>query len=883
MTMPRIDRRQFLQVSAGLVVGVAVAPRLARAIGARPPVRPNAFVHIGTDDTVTIRIAHSEMGQGIWTTLPMLVAEELGCDWSTIRVEHAPAAQVYAHTAFHMQMTGGSTTTWSEIDRYREAGAMARQLLVRAAAAEWHVDPADCRVENGHVVAGARKLSFGKLAEAAQKLPPGGPLALKDPKDWTILGKPMKRLDSPEKVTGRAQYGMDVRLPGQLTALVARAPVFGATVKRFHAGRAQAVPGVKKVVQVPSGVAVVAEHFWAAKLGRDALEIDWDLGPGASLDSDRMQVEFLTLAGQPGTRAAGAGDVDAGLKGAATTVEADYSFPYLAHAPMEPLSVTVRLGAGACEIWTGTQFQTLDQKVAAEIAGLRAEQVKLHTMFLGGGFGRRATPTADFVGEAVQVAKAAGGGAPIHVVWTREDDIRGGWYRPLWVHRVRAGLGPDGAPVAWRQTIVGQSILDGTPFAPMMIKDGVDGTSVEGAANSPYLQAIANHSVELHSPRTPIPVLWWRSVGNTHTAYVMETFVDELAYAAKQDPVAYRRKLLQASPRHAGVLELAAEKAGWGKPLPAGRHRGVAVHESFGSWVAQVAEVSVEAGRPRVHRVVCAVDCGVCINPAGVRAQMESGIAFGLSAALHAELTLKGGRVQQSNFHDYPVLRLAEMPEVEVHIVPSREKAGGIGEVAVPPIAPAVANALFAATGKRLRKLPFVLAALLLGLAAGPARAAEGPFETVRAVLQHPRCQNCHIPGDAPLQLDEGRPHALGVLRGPDGKGAPGLPCSTCHAAANPPESYGAHMPPGAPDWQLPPPDRRMVFIGLGAAALCQSLKDGRMNGGRSLAELLGHLDTPLVRWGWSPGVGRKPVPVPYDDFIARFKEWMAAGAPCPK
>jgi isoquinoline 1-oxidoreductase beta subunit len=709
-----LGRRRFLKTSAGLVIGFYVAPRagLAAFQAPAPPKLPdpNAFLRIGEDDSVTVILAHAEMGQGVWTTLPMLVAEELGCDWAKVRVESAPAAPVYAHPAFGMQMTGGSSSTWSEMDRYRQAGALAREMLVQAAAEQWKVDPSVCRVEAGFVVSGDKRLSFGKLAAAAQRRTPPSAVRLKDRKDWKIVGRPTKRLDSREKVTGQAQFGMDVRVPGMLTAVVARAPVFGGTVKTFRADRAKAVPGVKAVVQVPSGVAVVGEHFWAAKLGRDALDIDWDLGPGAQLDSERLRQEFRTAAGTPGMKAAAAGDVEAGLRSAAKTVEAEYDLPYLAHAPMEPLNCTVRLGPDGAEVWTGTQFQTLDQQVTAQIAGLKPEQVKIHTMFLGGGFGRRATGTSDFVSEAVQVAKAVGGGAPVKVVWTREDDIRGGYYRAMFVHRVRAGLGSDGKPAAWKHTVVGQSLAEGTPFAAMMIKDGVDATSVEGVADSPYVKGTPTHRVDLHSPKNAIPVLWWRSVGHSHTAFVMETFVDELAQAAGQDPLEYRRKLLSGHPRHLGVLNLAAEKAGWGRPLSGGRFRGLAAHESFGSWVAQVAEVSVASGRVRVHRVVCAVDCGVCVNPAGVRAQMEGAVVFGLSAALHGELTLKGGRVQQSNFHDYPLLRLNEMPDVDVHIVSSDEKAGGIGEPGVPPVAPAVANAVFAATGQRLRRLPLRLA-----------------------------------------------------------------------------------------------------------------------------------------------------------------------------
>jgi isoquinoline 1-oxidoreductase subunit beta len=711
-----VDRRQFLRASAGLVIGLYVLPR-ARLWAAPPESKakplppPNAFLRVAPDGAVTVLVAHSEMGQGIWTTLAMLIAEELGCDWSKVRVEHAPAAPVYAHTAFGMQMTGGSTTTWSEFDRYRQAGAVARDMLVRAAAAEWKVPPSRCRVENGHVIAGKRRLGFGALAEAAQKLAPPDKVRLKPAREWKIIGRPTKRLDSPEKVAGQATFGMDVRLPGMLTALVARSPVFGGKVKSFRADRARAVPGVKKVVRVPSGVAVVAEHFWAAKLGRDALAVEWDLGPGAQLDTERMRGEYRALTRKPGAKAAAAGDPDAGMRRASRVVEAEYELPFLAHAPMEPLNCTVRLGRDRCEIWTGTQFQTMDQALASKIVGLKPEQVQVHTMFLGGGFGRRATTNSDFVTEAVQVARATRLGVPIKVVWTREDDIQGGYYRPMWAHHVRAGLGRDGRPVAWRQTIVGQSIIEGSPFASAMIKNGVDATSVEGAADSPYLAEVKDRLVDLHSPKSPIPVLWWRSVGHTHTAFVMETFIDELAQAAGADPLTYRRRLLKGHRRHLGVLELAADKAGWGKPLPAGRTRGLAVHESFGSYVAQVAEVSVERGQVRVHRVVCAVDCGVCVNPAGVRAQVESAVAFGLSAALHGELTFARGRVQQSNFHDYPVLRLSEMPEVDVHIVRSSEKPGGVGEPGTPPVAPAVANALFVATGKRFRRLPFRLEA----------------------------------------------------------------------------------------------------------------------------------------------------------------------------
>jgi isoquinoline 1-oxidoreductase beta subunit len=644
------------------------------------------------------------MGQGVWTALPMLIAEELDADWSRIKVEHAPAAPVYAHTAFGIQMTGGSTSTWSEFERYRQAGALARALLVQAAAQRFGVSPADCRTENGVVIAGTRRARYGELADAAAKLPAPKTVPLKDPKDWKIIGKRTRRLDSPEKITGRATFGMDVQFDGLLTAVVARAPAFGAKVKSFDATQAKAVPGVRAVVQVPTGVAVLADHFWAAKLGRDALKVDWDLGPGASLDSAELRERFRKLAGTRGMPAARAGDAGGALAKASKTVEAEYYVPYLAHAMMEPPNCTVRIGPDKCEIWTGTQFQTQDQQLGAKITGLEPEQVEIHTTFLGGGFGRRANPTSDFVTEAVHVAKASG--KPVKVVWTREDDLHGGYYRPSFVHRARIGLGGDGLPVAWEHAMVGQSILTGTPFEPMMVKNGIDATSVEGVADSPYLKEIPNHRVELHSPKTDITVLWWRSVGHSHSAFVMESLIDELAHAAGKDPLEYRRRLLQNHPRHLGVLNAAAEKAGWGRALPSGHARGVAVHESFGSFVSQVAEVSMQRGRIRVHRVTCAIDCGIAVNPEGVTAQMESGIAYGLGAVLHSALNLEKGRARESNFHDYRVLRLNEMPVVEVHIVPSTEKPGGAGEPGVPPIAPAVANAVFALTGQRLRELP---------------------------------------------------------------------------------------------------------------------------------------------------------------------------------
>jgi isoquinoline 1-oxidoreductase beta subunit len=698
-------------VGGGLLIGLSLPSGLRRAFAQEaarpaPKIVPNAFIRIAPDDTVTILLKHSEMGQGVFTSLPMVVAEELECDWRHVRCEHAPADIVYAHTVFQIQMTGGSTSTWESFDQLRTAGAAAREMLIAAAAAKWGVPAGDCRAENGFVLCGDRRARFGELAADAEKLPVPAKPKLKDPKDWKIIGRPMRRLDSAVKVTGEAEFGMDVRRPGMLTALVARSPWFGGKVRSFRAEKAKAVPGVVEVIEIPSGVAVLAENFWAARLGRNALEIDWDAGSMAGHSTSAQLEDYRKRVRTAGAVAANKGDAKTAFAKAAKVLEAEYEVPYLAHAMMEPLNCTAEVRPGSCEVWIGTQFQTVDQATAAKIAGLKPEQVKIHTVFLGGGFGRRANPRADFVAEAVHLAKAAG--RPVKVVWTREDDLQGGYYRPLWVSRMRAGLDARNKPVAWAHTLVGQSILAGTPFASM-IKEGIDETSIEGAADAPYLAAIADHRVELHSPEHPIPVLWWRSVGHSHTAFVVESFVDELAHAAGKDPVAFRRELLPPDSRRRRVLDSAVEAFGWGKPLPAGHAAGVAVHESFGSVVAQVAEVSADEGRIRVHRVVCAIDCGPVVNPLGVEAQMQSGIVYGLSAALHGEITFRDGRVEQSNFHDYPVLRLHEMPQVEVVIAKSNEKMGGAGEPGTPPIAPAVANAVFALTGKRLRSLPLRL------------------------------------------------------------------------------------------------------------------------------------------------------------------------------
>ena len=707
-------RRDFLKVwtafSSGLVIGfhLSFTGRLEAAETADPSeqvFKPNAFLRIGADGRVTVIVGKAEMGQGVYTSLPMIIAEELEAEWESIRVESAPVDSAYNHTAFGSQMTGGSSSVWSSYDQLRRAGALAKMMLIAAAAETWKVSPASCVVRKGLVVheETERWLSFGQLANRAARLAPPSEVKLKDPKDFKIIGKATKRLDSEEKVTGRAVFGLDVRLPDMLTAVIARPPVFGAKLKNFNAAQALSLPGVKAVFPVTAGVAVVATDFWQANRGRDALTISWDQGPEADLSSAGLRERFAELTNKPGKISIRLGNPEEALASALVRLDASYEVPYLAHAPMEPLNCVVDLRPDACRIWTGTQFQTGDRAAAARIANLKPEQVKIHTTFLGGGFGRRGNPASDFVTEAVEVAKILK--APVKVMWTREDDIRGGYYRPMFLCRLAAGLGPDGKPLVWTNRIVTQSILVGTPFEASMVKGGIDATSVEGAADLSY--GIPNLLVDLHAPRPPIPVLWWRSVGHSGNAFITESFIDELAHAAEQDPFKYRQALLRNQPRHRAVLELAAAKAGWGQALPDGVGRGIAVHESFKSYVAQVAEVSVDKeGKVKVRRVVCAVDCGLVVNPMTVEAQMQGAIAFGLSAALYSAITFRDGRVQQSNFHDYKVLRLTDMPKVEVYLLPSQEKQGGIGEPGVPPIAPAVTNAIFALTGKRIRRLP---------------------------------------------------------------------------------------------------------------------------------------------------------------------------------
>ena len=704
-----VNRRQFLKSSAAmggaLVIGFWLPERGGRAF-AQPQVQrtapPNAFLRIDKDGTCTVFVKHLEFGQGVTTSLPMLVAEELECDWNKVRAELAPAQAVYAHTAFGVQMTGGSSSVWNSWDQLRTVGAQARTMLMQAAADQWKVKLAEVRAEKGFVIGpGGKKLSYGQLAEAASRLPVPEKVDLKPAKDFKLIGKPTRRLDSAEKITGKAKFGLDVERRDLHVAVVAHSPVFGGKVKAFNADKVKEIPGVTHVIELPTGVAVVAKNFWAAKKGRDELQVDWDLGPNAQMSTEGLRKQFGDLAKTAGKPVKKAGDAVA-IPAGARTIVGEYEVPFLAHAAMEPLNCTVELQGDGAEIWVGSQFQGVDQPAAAKTLGLDPSKVKLNTMLAGGGFGRRANPASDYVIEACEVAKKAK--VPVKVVWTREDDIKGGYYRPMYVHRVQLALDAGGKVTGWNHVIVGPSILAGTPFEQMLVKDGIDSTSVEGVGDMPY--EVPNLDVSLHTVNAGVPVLWWRSVGHSHTGFVVETMIDEAAKAAGKDPVEYRRAMLAKHPRALKTLDLAVSKAGWGTPLPAGRARGVALVESFGSVCAQVAEVSIEGGAPKVHRVVAAFDCGLVVNPMTVEAQVQSAIAFGLSAALHGKITFKDGRVEQSNFHDYPVLRMSEMPKVEVHLVPGGEKPTGVGEPGTPPLAPAVANALFALTGKPVRMLP---------------------------------------------------------------------------------------------------------------------------------------------------------------------------------
>ena len=722
LSLPRrIERRAFLKGAgaasvAALTIGFEWSGSTQSAHALAAPIdpaafAPNAFVRIGADNIITVISKHVELGQGAYTGLATVLADELDADWAQVRVESAPAdATRYANLAFgKIQGTGGSSAIANSWQQLRDAGAKARAMLLTAAANEWHVPVGELTVDKSVIfhTASKRQATFGSLVKRASALPVPQSVQLKDPKDFKLIGRRLPRVDVAAKCDGTAQFTIDVEMPGLLVALLKRSPLFGGTVKSFDGAAAVQVPGVLKVVQVPRGVAVVAKSFWAAKRGRDALKVDWDDSNAEKRSSAAIMDEFRRLADQPALPARKEGDAKKALGAAARKVSASFEFPYLAHAPMEPLAAVVKLDAKSCEIWTGDQFQTIDQMNAAHAAGLDPSQVSIHTLYGGGSFGRRANTISDYIVEAVSIAKAYGAdGTPIKLQWTREDDIHGGFYRPMYFHKMEAGLNAQNELTGWHHVIVGQSIMAGTIFAAGM-KDGIDSTSVEGAANIAY--AIPNIAVDLATTKAGVPVLWWRVVGSSHTTFAVEAFIDEVAHAAGADPFTFRRKLLEHAPRMKAVLELAADKAGWSTgPLPKGRGRGIAVCEAFNSFVAQVAEVSVdEAGRVKVDRVVCAVDCGTAVNPDIIKAQMEGGIGFGLGAALYGAITLKDGHVEQSNFNDYRVLRMNEAPKVEVYIVPSAQKPTGVGEPGVAPVGPAVANAVFAATGKRVYAFPF--------------------------------------------------------------------------------------------------------------------------------------------------------------------------------
>lgn len=716
------SRRQFFRsafgAAGGLVLGLSFERGL-RAVTLSPErplpadFEPNAFLKIGSDGSIRLFAKHDEMGQGIHTGLAIAVCEELEVDVDRIEIVPAPADAAFAHSAYGMQMTGGSTSTWSSFEQMRQVGATARDMLVRAAAARFGVEPGACRADNGTVVCGDRSASYAELAEAAAELEPAQDVPLKKAATFTRIGKPTPRYDSPAKVRGTAIFGMDRRLPGQLTAVVARSPYFGGSVKSFDATRAKAIEGVVAVLQVPSGVAVLARGFWPAKQGRDALAVEWNAGPAADLDSDRIQADYVALAKTSGLVARDDGDAAGAIERASKRLDAVYVVPYMAHAPMEPLNALVELkDDGGARILTGSQFVGVDQMLAAQRLGCDASKIEIQNSFLGGGFGRRANPNSDFVQEALEIALAKRDdaslpddvrAAPVQTIWTREDDLRGGWYRPLWVNAIRVGLA-DGKIAGWNHTIVGQSIATGTAFESAMVKDGIDGTSVEGAADMPH--GIADLHVELHSPKQPVPVQWWRSVGHSNTAFAKESMLDECAEALGKDPYELRRELLQGHDRLLRVLDVVADKAGWSDAPPAGVGRGISVHESFKGFAAHVVEASIVDGRPKVHRVVAAIDCGQVVNPDQVESQMQGAAIFALASAIDAGLTIKNGQVVESNFHDFRLTRMHEAPSVEVHIVDSDEEMGGIGEVGVPGVASALCSALRAAGGKRVRALP---------------------------------------------------------------------------------------------------------------------------------------------------------------------------------
>lgn len=719
-----LTRRAFLRsvggAGAGLIIGVQIQDAAAQS-GAAAILRADApaagpvlsdyisgFVRVAPDNTVTVLIKHLEMGQGPYTGLTTLVAEEMDADWSQMRARSAPAdAELYKNNLMGVQGTGGSTAIANSYEQMRQAGAAARFMLVSAAAQAWNVPAAEVDAQAGVLThrASGRKATFGELAERASKVPPPAEVKLKDPKQFKLIGKNVARLDSSAKSNGTALFTLDVDRPGALTVVVAHPPRFGATATSVDDSAARKIRGVVDVKTIPYGVAVYAAGFWAAQKGRDALKISWDESKAETRGTPELLSEYRALAAKTGVVAAKRGDPDQALAGA-RTFEAEYVFPFLAHAPMEPLDCVLELQSGGCRAWMGSQLQTVDHQVIAKTMGLPIQSVQIQTMMAGGSFGRRAQPTSELGAEAAAALKSLGRDGAIKLAWTREDDIKGGRYRPMFVHRIKAALDAKGDIVAWDQTIVGQSFIKGSPFESL-IKEGIDPTMVEGAHDSPY--AIPNFRASVHTTDVGVPTLWWRSVGHTHTGYAVETMIDELLVAAGKDPVQGRLDLLKEHKRESGVLRAVAQAARWsGSKAAAGRARGVAVHKSFDTYVAQIAEVASGAdGLPKVERVWCAVDCGVAVNPDNIRSQIEGGIGYGLGAVLYDEITLDKGRVVQSNFHDYRMLRINEMPKVEVVIVQSSEKPTGVGEPGVPPIGPAVANAWRALTGTAVRQLPF--------------------------------------------------------------------------------------------------------------------------------------------------------------------------------
>ena len=722
-----LTRRTFLAAGAaaggGLLLSVSLPALTCDAKAADAGTfAPNAFVRIGRDGQVTLIMHKVEMGQGTYTSMPMLLAEELEVDLSQVRLEHAPPSdELYAEPLFGVQETGGSTSVRGNWELLRQAGATARSLLVAAAAQIWKVDANSCHAARGEVIHGptGRRLSYGALVDKAAALPLPRNVPLKDPKDFKLIGTAAKRLDAPDKVNGTAQFGIDVKVPGMKVATVAACPVFGGKVASVGDSKAKAIKGVHQVVRLADAVAVVADHMWAAKQGLAALDIRWDEGPNAKLSTADIVQQLAAASQRSGVVARREGDPAKAMASAAQKVEAVYEVPFLAHATMEPVNCTVHVRPDGCDIWVGTQVPTFAQTAAAKLTGLPPEKVQVHNHLLGSGFGRRLE--VDFIARAVEIAKQVT--SPVKVVWTREEDIQHDMYRPYYYDRIAAGLDEHGKPIAWTHRITGSSIMArvtselfpktlrvmraaGLHNLIAMVR-GLDVDAVEGAAEPPY--ALANMRVEYVRQEPPgIPTAFWRGVGTTHSIFVVESFIDELAVAAKQDPFEYRRALLDKSPRAKAVLELAAERAGWGRPLPPRSGRGISLLHAFGeTYIAQVAEVSVSnEGDVRVQRVVCAIDCGSIVNPDTVKAQMESGIIFGITAALFGEITIKDGRVEQGNFDDYRMLRINETPLIEVHLVRSMEAPGGVGEPGTSAVMPAVANAIFAATGKRVRKLP---------------------------------------------------------------------------------------------------------------------------------------------------------------------------------